>query len=137
MIVVDTNVLAGHCLPGPLNGRTEVVLQLEPAWAAPILWRSELRNVLCGYLRRGAIDLDQAGEIMNGAGEMLKGGEHAVSDRAVLELVARTKCSAYDCEFVALAEALDVICVTEDKQMLRAFPERCRSLDEFITRRSK
>lgn len=137
MIVVDTNIVAGHCLPGPLNDRTEFLLQLEPEWAAPILWRSEIRSVLCGYLRRGLINLGQAGEIMLSAVETLKGGEHAVGDRAVLALVTKSECSAYDCEFVALAEALDTVLVTEDRQVRRAFPDRCRSLDEFINQRSK
>lgn len=137
MIVVDTNILAGHCLPGPLNGKTEVLLQSEPEWAAPTLWRSEFRNVLCGYLRRGLIDEQQAGEIMADATDALKGGEHAVADRAVLALVNKSDCSAYDCEFVALAAALDTVFVTEDKQVRRAFPDRCRSLDEFIRQRAK
>lgn len=134
MIVVDTNILAGHCLPGPQNESTEALLRLDPEWAAPILWRSEFRNVLCGYLRRGTMNLRQAGELMAAAGESLKGGEHAVADQAVLALVSRSKCSAYDCEFVALAEALGVLFVTEDKQVLRAFPDRCRSLSEMLKR---
>lgn len=134
MIVVDTNILAGHCLRGPLSGNTELLLQLDPEWAAPALWRSEFRNVLCGYLRRGLIDLDKAGEIIADAGESLKGGEHTVSDRAVLELVARSKCTAYDCEFVALADALGVVLVTEDKDVLKAFPRQCRSLTDAIKR---
>jgi len=134
VIVVDTNILAGHSLRGPANRDTELLLQLNPEWAAPALWRSEFRNVLCGYLRRGVMDLDKAGEIIADAGEALKGGEHTVSDRAVLELVARSKCTAYDCEFVALAMALDVVLVTEDKDVLKAFPKQCRSLAEAIKR---
>lgn len=134
MIVVDTNILAGHCLPGPGNKASELLLQLDPEWAAPVLWRSEFRNVLCGYLRRGVMDLDKAGEVIADALEALKGGEHTVSDRAVLELVARSKCTAYDCEFVALAVALGVVLVTEDKDVLQAFPKQCRSLADAIKR---
>ena len=91
MIVVDTNILAGHCLAGPRNADTELLLQLDPEWAAPALWRSEFRNVLCGYLRRNVMNLDKAEEVVADAVEALKGGEHTVSDRAVLELVFRSR----------------------------------------------
>jgi predicted nucleic acid-binding protein len=40
----------------------------------------------------------------------------------VLELASRSGCSAYDCEFVALAQDLEVPLVTNDRQILKAFP---------------
>ena len=56
----------------------------------------------------------------------VSGGEHAVSDHAVLELVAHTKCTAYDCEHAALAIVLGTILVTEDKALRPALPKVCR-----------
>ncbi len=100
-------------------------------WAAPVLWRSELRNVLAGYLRRGDLNVATAESVMHRAATSLSGGEHFVSDEAVLHLVARSKCSAYDCEFVALALSLDVPLVTEDRKLLATFPRVCRSLKRF------
>jgi predicted nucleic acid-binding protein len=41
----------------------------------------------------------------------------------VLELTQRSLCSAYDCEYVALAVQLRTKLVTADKQVLQAFPE--------------
>ena len=35
---------------------------------------------------------------------------------------ATSHCSAYDCEFVALALELEVPLVTADRQLLRSFP---------------
>ena len=132
MIVVDTNVLAYHCLPGSRNADTELLLQFDPEWAAPVLWRSEFRNLLCGYLRRGEMDFDQAREVIADAAESLKGGEHTVSDQAVMKLVAQSRCTAYDCEFAALAAALGTVLVTEDKALLTSFPKLCRSLGRMI-----
>jgi predicted nucleic acid-binding protein len=40
----------------------------------------------------------------------------------VLTLATRSRCSAYDCEFVAVAQDLGVPLVTTDRQVLRAFP---------------
>lgn len=55
MIVVDSNVLAYLYLPGTYTAAAESLLEQEPNWAAPILWRSEFRNILAGYMRRGDI----------------------------------------------------------------------------------
>jgi predicted nucleic acid-binding protein len=40
----------------------------------------------------------------------------------VLTLALESGCSAYDCEFVALAKQLGVKLVTEDAKLRRAFP---------------
>jgi predicted nucleic acid-binding protein len=46
----------------------------------------------------------------------------------VLELVRDSDCSAYDCEFIALAIKLDTKLVTVDKKLLKAFPTRAVAL---------
>lgn len=128
MIVVDTNILAYRWLPGPRSEAADALADLDPQWAAPLLWRSEFRSVLAGYIRLGVIDLEAANLVVRNAALCLQAGEHQVEDWAVLELVARSKCSAYDCEYVALALALHVPLVTEDKALLQSFPSVCRDL---------
>jgi predicted nucleic acid-binding protein len=46
----------------------------------------------------------------------------------VLELVRDNDCSAYDCDFVALAKRLDTQMMTLGKKVLKAFPKRAVSL---------
>jgi predicted nucleic acid-binding protein len=46
----------------------------------------------------------------------------------VLRLSQESNCSAYDCEYVALAEFLDVVLVTADGKLAKAFPLRTRLL---------
>ena len=50
----------------------------------------------------------------------------------VLNLVAKSTCSAYDCEFVALAQDLGIPLVTMDKQIIRQFSEIALSLETYI-----
>ena len=52
MIVVDTNVLAYLLITGERSAEAERALRKDPFWAAPLLWRSELRNVLALYMRQ-------------------------------------------------------------------------------------
>ena len=128
MIVVDSNVLAYLYLPGEYTSAAETLLEQDSDWAAPILWRSEFRNILAGYLRRKAITFDQANSLQREAESLLEGAEFEVESIAVLELVRDSDCSAYDCEFIALAMKLDTKLITMDKKLLRAFPKRAIAL---------
>ena len=128
MIVVDTNVLAYLYLPGEYTAHAEALLQRDPEWAAPLLWRSEFRNVLVGCIRRKRLAFDAARAMLTEAEDLMAGNEYEVDSRRVLELARDSDCSAYDCEFVALAEALGVGLVTMDAKLLRAFPGRALAL---------
>lgn len=128
MIVVDTNVLAYLYLPTEYTPNAEAFLKRDPEWAAPVLWRSEFRNLLAGYMRRKALTLDDAYRLQAEAESLLAGNEHEVDSRRVLELVRDSECTAYDCEFAALAIQLEVKLVTMDAKLLRAFPKQTVSL---------
>jgi predicted nucleic acid-binding protein len=128
VIVVDTNVLAYLYLPTAHTARAEALLDSDADWVAPVLWRSEFRNVLAGYMRRRALSFDAAHDIQAEAENLLAGGEYDVDSRHVLELVRDSRCSAYDCEFAALALQLGVKLVTTDVQLLREFPAHTVSL---------
>ena len=123
MIVVDTNVLAYLYLPGEHTQAAEALLIDQPGWTAPVLWRSEFRNILAGYLRRGHLTFAQATDFQQEAEGLLAGSEYEVDSLRVLELVRDSDCSAYDCEFIALAMTLDTRLVTMDRKLLRAFPK--------------
>jgi predicted nucleic acid-binding protein len=128
MIVVDSNVLAYLYLPGEYSTAAEALLEQDSDWAAPILWRSEFRNILAGYMRRKAITFEQAISLQREAESLLEGAEFELESLAVLELVRDSDCSAYDCEFIALAMKLDTKLVTMDKKLLGAFPKRAIAL---------
>ena len=122
MIVVDTNVLAYLYLPGEFTQAAEALLEHDPNWTAPILWRSEFRNILAGYIRRKSLTFDQAHTLQREAESLLAGSEYEVDSLKVFELVRDSNCSAYDCEFIALAQTLETKLVTMDAKLLKAFP---------------
>ncbi len=122
MIVVDVNVVAYLYLPGPFTQALESLLLRDADWAVPRLWRSEFRNILATYLRQDLLSLEQAIDIFKSAQDLLADNEFEVSALPVLRLAHETGCSAYDCEYVALAQHLNVPLVTADKQLLKAFP---------------
>ena len=128
MIVVDSNVLAYLYLPAEHTPAAEALLELDPDWASPILWRSEFRNILAGYVRRKDISLEQAVSLQLEAESLLAGCEFEVESREVLELVRDSDCSAYDCEFIALAMKLNTKLFTMDKKLLQAFPNYALSI---------
>jgi predicted nucleic acid-binding protein len=133
MIVVDTNVIAYLLLTGKLTPKAKASLYQDPDWIAPILWRSEFRNVLAIYLRKNHLSFNQALELMHEAEILMKGGEYEIPSSLVLDLADNSKCSAYDCEFIALARELGVLLLTSDKLILSEFPDIAISLDDFIS----
>ena len=128
MIVVDSNVVAYLYLPGEHTADAEALLERDPDWASPVLWRSEFRNILAGYLRRRMLTFDQVCELQREAEDLLAGSEFEIESEAVLELVRDSDCSAYDCEFIALAIKLDTKLVTMDKKLIKAFPTHAVAL---------
>jgi predicted nucleic acid-binding protein len=132
LIVVDTNVIAYCWLQGERTAQAHRLRRLDAEWHAPVLWRSEFRNVLAGYRRDGSLEGAQVRQIMAAAESMFAGCEHHLPSDRVFTLVEQSRLSAYDAEFVALAEILDVTLVTEDRAILGAFPGRAISVEAAV-----
>ena len=133
MIVVDTNIIGYLYLSSDRSDQAEKALLIDAEWVAPILWRSEFRNVLALYIRKNILMLEDAVRIMDEATLLMQGGEYEAVSLQVLQLVGESTCSAYDCEFVALARDLNVRLLTVDKQIVKQFPNEAISLDEYVS----
>jgi predicted nucleic acid-binding protein len=131
VIVVDSNVIAYCWVNGPLTQVAQRVRVKDPDWHVPILWRSEMRSILTGYLRDGSLTGPQVARIMEAAEDALAGSEHLVPSASVFEIAGKSRLSAYDCEFVALAAVLSVPLVTADKIVLKAYPGQALTMDSF------
>jgi predicted nucleic acid-binding protein len=93
MIVVDANVLAYLLIPGKYTNSAERLLEADPEWAAPTLWRSELRNVLATYVRAGQLKLADAAALYRRASDILGPDQYEVETLDVLRL-SRGRCPA-------------------------------------------
>lgn len=132
MIVVDTNIISYFYLNSDYSLIAEQTFKKDPVWAAPLLWKSEFKNVLTFYLRKKIIALPEAIEILESAEELLKENEYEINSIQVLSLSYSSGCSAYDCEFVNLAKDLNVLLITQDKKILHSFPKIAISMDKFL-----
>ncbi len=133
MIVVDANVIGYLVIQGDQTTEAESVLQADADWVAPYLWRSELRNVLTLYIRKNLLSFTDALSIAQEAAVLMEANEYEVESALVLNLATSSNCSAYDCEYVALALGLGVPLVTSDRQLLKEFPAIAVSMESFTS----
>jgi len=131
MIVVDSKIIIYVHVQSERTALALRALQKDPYWVAPPLWESEFRNVMAGYVRRRILNLEDAKLVMKSALKTMEGREILPPSDLVLDLVAASDCSAYDCEYVALARHLNVKLVTGDQKILQNFPETATELGVF------
>ena len=78
-------------------------------------------------MRQDLLSIDDSVLIYDRANAILEGNEYDVSASAVLKLAKSSGCSAYDCEFIALAQYLEVQFISADSKLCKAFPN-CATL---------
>jgi predicted nucleic acid-binding protein len=133
LIVADTNLIAYFLIKSGFTPEAHAVYQKDPDWIAPVLWRSELGNVLIQSLRHGSLSLEEILSIMSRAEGLMKDSSYQMDSSRVLRLAAGSGCAAYDCEFVALALDLGVPLVTEDRALLLKFKPIAVSMKSFCS----
>lgn len=133
MIVVDTNIIAYLLIPNDHFTELAInVLEKDKNWLAPALWRYELLSVLTSYHRKELINSEALKSIYNKACEIVETREVLNID-LLLNCINNSKLSAYDCQYVAVARDNNLPLVTQDKKILREFPEVGISPDTFCS----
>ena len=112
MIVVDSQLIAALLLNNEKTDLARAVLRKDDEWIAPLLWRSEFRQLLAFYLRKKILTLRQASLIMQEAESLMLGGQFEIPSLAILAVTEKYDCSAYIAEYVALAQEQGVPLVT-------------------------
>ncbi|MBI4871499.1 MAG: type II toxin-antitoxin system VapC family toxin [Candidatus Riflebacteria bacterium] len=131
MIVVDTNVIAYLLIAGNKTATARAVFERDSDWVAPSLWESEFLSVLSKHLRARTMNLADAIELLKEAADVMDQAAADALPADVLKLVEASKCSSYDCEFVALAKHLGAPLVTVDAKVRREFPGVAVSPEDF------
>ena len=132
MIVVDTNIIAYMTFETRHSAMVTLLHQKDPVWEVPSLWKSEFLSILALYSRKGLIDYQESLSALDFAERLISSREHKVSPRDVLDAVADSSCSSYDCEFLALAGKLGTKLITYDKKMQEEFPKTALSPEAYL-----
>ncbi|MCW5911522.1 MAG: type II toxin-antitoxin system VapC family toxin [Cyclobacteriaceae bacterium] len=136
MIVVDTNVIAYFWLKSPYFDQVVRLYEADPDWIVPELCRSEFRSVAANYLRKGFYTLEEINWIIFNKENKLLGSYLEVDSTDVMNLVSQSACTAYDCEYVALAKSMGKPLVTFDKKILAEFPQAAVTVEQFLSKYS-
>jgi len=132
MIVVDANLIGNLLIKSNHSPLAVQVFEKDPDWYAPILWQSEVRSIVTNYFRHNRLTLDKGFQIMDEVHGLMTDHERFVSSNLVLELAGTSKCTSYDCEYVALAKEMNLTLVTFDKQVVDEFPGIAVFPQDFI-----
>lgn len=89
--------------------------------------------MLALYLRKNLVSFEQALQIQAEAELVMADNEFEVNSADIITLVKESDCSAYDCEYVALAQSLNTKLVTMDRKTIAAFPDIARSLSKIVS----
>lgn len=133
MIVVDVNVVAYFLIEGDKTAAARDLQHRDADWRLPMLWRHEFLNVLATFTRQGGATISEARTLWRLGVELFGPREQGVDMDAALALAVESGISAYDAQYIALARQLRTVCVTEDRRLLRAFPDSTRRMQTFGT----
>ncbi len=117
MIVVDTNLIVALTIQTPESALADAVQKKDSEWIAPPLWESEMRNALLGFIRAGIINHQTAVAAFKLAGEVVQ--TQSTATASVLRIAEGNQLTAYDAEFAALAEWLEIPCLSFDDHLLK------------------
>jgi len=133
VVVVDTNVVAYALIEGSKTVLAQRVRERDSMWRLPELWRHEFLNVLSTHARHGGVSSSEADVLWQEAMALLANCELPVDMRKALRLSIQFGISAYDAQYIVLAQSLGVPCVTEDRRLVRAFPDVATSMDAYCS----
>ena len=131
MIVVDTNIIAYSLIEGEFTHWTRKLTALDSHWRLPSLWRHEFLNILAQYAQSDGCTLEEARMVWEKALKNFEPCEYPVDMSGALKIACTDKITGYDAQFIALAQSLEVPCVTEDKDLQKKFPHLAISMKEF------
>ncbi len=119
MIVVDANVVAYWAIEGEFTNSARELWRVDSEWMVPMLCRHELANVVATYVKRGAMEVADVADLWSGIELVISGNEIEVDLPSAVAIAIERKLSAYDAQYLLLAEQHGVPLVSQDKKLVK------------------
>jgi predicted nucleic acid-binding protein len=133
MIVADTNLVVQLTLRLAQTEQARNVYQRDSDWVLPELWRHEYLNVLANYLRFDHTPMETLLAAWQQATSLFKNSVKPVDMLQALRLAGDLNISAYDAQYLALAQTFDIKLVTEDRKLRKAAPDMTLSMQALLS----
>ena len=132
MLLVDTNVVAYLLIAGDHTEAAQQLRRRDPDWRSEAFLLVEFTNVLASSVATKRMTFGLAENVLGKAVALFDGKLRSMPPASVLAAAVRHGVSAYDACFLALAKAIGLTVVTEDKKLRTAAPDLTRSLAEAL-----
>ena len=90
--------------------------------------------MLVTYQRRGMLTLEQCQERLDHIQRFMQVAQCDVDMSATLTVATQYAITAYDAQYVALAQSLNAPLITEDKKLRQAVPWIAFSMHDFLSK---
>jgi predicted nucleic acid-binding protein len=135
MLLVDTNVVAYLLIDGDHTEAAQQLRRRDPDWRSEAFLLVEFTNVLASSVATRRMTFGLAENFLGKAVALFDGKLRSMPPASVLTTAVRHGVSAYDARFLALAEAVGLPVVTEDKKLRAAAPNLTQSLADALAAR--
>lgn len=135
MIVADTCLIFHLFNETLLTDKAQEVLEKDPNWVLPPLWREEYANILSKLARKEGRNANKVITHFNNTLEELKNCEIRVETEEALKISLDYSISVYDAHFIALAVNFNTLLITEDKEILKKCPSKALSINSLLSKK--
>ena|SRR5215475_8219597 len=132
MLLVDTNVVAYLLIEGDQTEAAQQLRRRDPDWRSEAFVLVEFTNVLASSIATKRMTFGLAENFLGKAVALFDGKLRSMPPASVLAAAVRHGVGAHDARFLALAEAIGLPIVTEDKKLRTAAPDLTQSLAEAL-----
>ena len=133
MLVVDANVIVYSVFQTAEAPLVANLQQVDADWRVPSLWKHEVASAAATFVRARQANVQQARTAVQSALHMLANREIEIDLPASVEIALALDLSAYDAQYLLLAQVLSTRCVTADQKMLRQAPGLTIALADFTS----
>lgn len=136
MIVADANILAHYVIEGERTMAVHRLWGMDDEWMVPAFWCVEFQSILWKYVLVRGMPENQAVTLLEQAMQLFSANERHITHDAALREAIASGITVYDAQYVALARQLNVPCVSLDKALQKACPDRVVLIDPFTAEHS-